>query len=383
MNQKELKLNALPSKRLLSLDTYRGLVMFCLIAAGFGLSKVAENYPDSGFFDWVKFNTTHPEWASQFRLIGFSLWDMIQPAFMFMVGVSMPYSYGKRKELGQSWRRRLGHAWLRALILTLLGVFLASSNKPQTVWLFTNVLSQIGLGYGFLFFLVGKQFRAQLITGASVLIGYWLLMILLPTGLSGFQAHFANGTSLPQQFDLWFLNLFPRAEEFTGRDYGTLNFVPAFVTMLMGLMAGQLLKSGNLDESAKLKRLLVAGAACLLAGLIWAPICPIVKKLWTPSWALFSGAYVIWLLAILYWVIDVKGWSRGWTWFFSVVGANSIAAYFMGQRLKPWTQGTLKTHLPNSIFEGTWEPFALYTMVALFFWMILWWMHRNKVFVRV
>ena len=363
------------SSRLVSLDTYRGLVMFMLFASGFSLARVADQYPDNGLMQWLKFNTSHPQWNSQFKLIGFSMWDMIQPAFMFMVGVSMPYSYGKREQMGHSYGRRLGHAWTRALVLVLLGVFLQSMRKPETNWIFTNVLSQIGLGYGFLFFLVGKSIRTQLITGGVVLIGYFALM--LPWG-------FENGTSMPQQVDRWLLNLFPRTEEFTGHAYATLNFVPAFVTMLAGLACGQLLKDPELSQKQKLVRLMAAGLACLVLSLLWAPFCPVVKKLWTPSWTLFSGAYVIWMLAILYGLIDWIGLNR-WPKFFVVVGMNSIAAYMMGQLMKPFARGIFHTHLPNAFWEttGRWEPFFESVFVAAFFWLLLFWMYRNRVHIRI
>ena len=373
------------TERLLSLDTYRGMVMFALAAGGFGLAKVANQYPDSGFMQWVKFHTTHPEWSSQFRIAGFSLWDMIQPAFMFMVGVSMPYSYGKRAALGHSYGARLRHAWVRALILVLLGVFLQSMRQPETNWLFTNVLSQIGLGYGFLFFLVHKSFRSQLIAGAAVLAGYFLLMITFPTGLDGgLKTHFENGNSFPQRFDLWFLNLFPRVKPFEGHAYATLNFVPSFVTMLMGLMCGQLLKKKEIDAADKLKRLSITAGLCLGAGILFGTVCPVVKKLWTPSWTLFSGGYVIAFLALLYWAIDVKGWKR-WPYFFVVIGMNSIAAYFMGMLMKAWTRGIFKTHLPNGFWKwtGNWQPFVEATLVVGFFWLLLYWMYRNRVFIRV
>ena len=364
------------ASRLLSLDAYRGMVMFALFASGFSLAKVATHYPDSELMLWLKFNTSHPQWNSQFKLIGFSLWDMIQPAFMFMVGVSMPYSYEKRKQLGHSYQQRLAHAWTRAGMLILLGVFLQSMRKPETNWMFTNVLSQIGLGYGFLFFLVGQRFRTQLITVAVVLLGYFLLTT--PWG-------FENGNSLPQRFDLWLLNLFPRETEFTGHDYATLNFVPSFVTMLLGLMSGQLLKNGELEKEQKLKRLILGGAVCLLLAIAWAPLCPIVKKLWTPSWALFSGAYVIWFLALLYWLIDCRGWQLGWTTFFVVVGMNSIAAYFMVQTMKPFARGVFHTHLPNSFWKatGVWEPFFESVFVAALFWLLLFWLYRSRVFIRI
>ncbi len=372
------------SPRLLSLDVYRGIVMFCLFAGGFGLAQVAKDYPDSSAMQWLAFNTTHPQWSSQFEVIGFSLWDMIQPAFMFMVGVSMPYSYAKRQQLGDSYGKRLGHAWGRAVVLVLLGVLLQSMRKPETNWLFTNVLSQIGLGYGFLFFLVGKKFRVQLFVGATILVAYWAAMITFPSGLAGgWKTHFEDGSSFPQRFDLWFLNLFPRADEFTGHAYSTLNFVPAMVTMLMGLSCGQLLKDDTLSERAKLRRLILGGAICLTLGVATSPVCPIVKKLWTPSWTLFSGAYVMGLLALLYWLIDVKGWRWGWTFFFVVVGTNSIAAYFMGQLMKPWARSLLETHLPDAWFSGTWGPFWQSTLVAMLFWAILAWMYRNRIFIRI
>lgn len=194
---------------------------------------------------------------------------------------------------------------------------------------------------------------------------------------------FADGSSFPQRIDLWLLNLFPRGNELTGHAYSTLNFVPAMVTMLMGLICGELLRRADLTPTAKLKRLVLTGVVCLLLALAWSPLCPIVKKLWTPSWTLFSGAYVIWWLALLYWLVDIRDWSWGWAQFFVIIGMNSIAAYFMGQLLKPWTRGVLSTHLPDTWLEGNWGPFWQATLVALCFWIMLWWMYRNRIFIRV
>lgn len=359
--------------------------MFSLAASGLSLAKVAKHYPDNALLQWLKFSTTHPEWISQFKMIGFSPWDMIQPAFMFMVGVSMPYSYGKREAMGESYRSRLRHAWVRAIILVLLGVFLQSLRRPETNWLFTNVLSQIGLGYGFLFLFVGKSFKTHLIAGLAILLGYFMLMVALPTGLEGgMKSHFVNGASFPQRFDIWFLNLFPTVKPFLGNAYATLNFIPALVTMLMGLVCGNLLKRDDVADTRKVRLLLIGGLACLVAGLAFGLVCPIVKKLWTPSWTLFCGGYVIWVLALLYWVIDVKGWSR-WSKFFVVVGVNSIAAYFMGQLIKNWTRGRFNTHLPAKFWEwtGHWQPFVESTCVVMFFWLLLYWMYRNRVYIRV
>ena len=155
--------------------------------------------------------------------------------------------------------------------------------------------------------------------------------------------------------------------------------------MLLGVICGQLLRDSEVGQKQKLIRLVCGGAICLLLALAWSPFCPIIKKLWTPSWALFSGAYVIWFLAFLYGVIDCLKWQRVWTPFFVVVGMNSIAAYFMGQLMKPFARGIFHTHLPNSFWDAAqaWEPFFESVFVAAFFWLLLLWMYRNRVFIRI
>ncbi len=371
------------SDRLVSLDAYRGLVMFVLAASGFGIAKTAGNLPDNDLLQYLKFHTTHPEWNSQLSLFGFSLWDMIQPAFMFMVGVSLPYSNAKRAERGDSFALRLRHALWRVLLLVLLGVFLQSQRKPETNWIFTNVLSQIGLGYAFLFLLAGKSFRLQATVGAVVLAGYWIAMVVLPTDAVNYAAHFENGTSFPQQFDVWLLNQFPRTNPFEAHAYATLNFVPSIVTMLLGLMSGQLLQDDKLSSGTKVTRLLLGGLACLAVGVLWRFLgCPIVNKLWTPSWTLFSGAYVIWFLAAMYWLVDVKGWKR-WTFPLVVVGLNPITMYFMSMTTRRWVSDSLKTHLPNGWFAGDFGPVVQSCLIVGIFWMILYWMYRNRIFVRI
>ncbi|MCB1077130.1 MAG: DUF5009 domain-containing protein [Verrucomicrobiae bacterium] len=376
--------------RLLSLDTYRGLVMFFLAANGFGLAAAAKQAGD-GASEWLQtlaLHNSHPEWISQFRVIGFSLWDMIQPSFMFIVGVSMPWSYAKRAQLGHSYLKRARHAWGRAVMLILLGVFLTSQRQPETNWMFTNVLCQIGLGYGLLFHLVGRSIRFQVVVATAVLIGSWLAMVLYPApeGTSGLAVHFQQGTNAIEAFDRWFLNLFPRSKPFESNPggYGTLNFVPAFVTMLFGVMCGQWLKAKEpASGGEKVKKLLLAGALCLVLGVAASyTICPVVKRIWTPSWVLFSGAYCIWLLALLYWVVDLKGW-KWWTFPFVVVGLNPITAYVMSMTMKGWVRDSLKTHLNAEWFTGTYGPVIEACAVMFVFWLILWWMYRNRFFIRI
>lgn len=370
------------AERLLSLDVYRGLVMLLLASSGLGIAKAAAK-GEGAFAEWLQFQGTHPEWVSQTHVIGFSLWDMIQPAFMFIVGVSMPFSYEKRAKLGESFGRRMRHAWTRAILLTLFGVFLQSMRKDDTYWIFTNVLSQIGLGYGFLFFLVGRKTGTQFLVGGSILVLYWAAMVIFPRGLGSLAEHFENMKSMPQQFDLWFLNQFPREKPFTGHAYATLNFIPSLVTMLMGLMCGQVLKDKETSGGTKIRKMVIAAVICLVLSLIaGATICPIIKKLWTPSWTLFSGAYVIGALALLYWIVDVKKWNA-WVFPFVVVGLNPLTMYLLGMICKGWFSQSLKTHLPDFLFTGGYAPVVEATLIVTLFWLILWWMYRNRIFIRL
>ncbi len=208
-------------------------------------------------------------------------------------------------------------------------------------------------------------------------------MLIFPLGNASIAEHFENGKTFPQQFDIWLLNLFPRAKPYTGGPYSTLNFVPAMVTMLMGLMCGQVLKDKSLSEGTKLRKLFIAAAMCFVAGVIWSFLsCPVVKKLWSPSWVLYSGGYVIAALALFYWVIDVKKW-KGWVFPFVVVGLNPLMMYLLGQVCKGFTVKSLKTHLPDTWFSGECGPIIQAILVVVIFWLILWWMYRNRVFLRM
>lgn len=387
-----------PPPRLLSLDAYRGAVMILLAVNGFGLATLAKD-TDSAFLKWLGFQTSHPEWISHFHLVGFALWDMIQPAFMFIVGVAVPYSYAKRAALGDSRGKLVAHAWSRALFLILLGVFLTSVRAKETQWTFANVLCQIGFGYPFLLLLAGRRLRTQMLAGAAVLVLNWLAFALHPVPaanaaaaaagelgkLPGFFGHWSIHTNFAADFDRWFLNLFPRSEPFVENSggYATLNFVPAFVTMLAGLICGELLRNEAIAPAAKVRRLLLGAAGMLVLGVILGmTICPIVKRIWTPSWMLFSGAYVTALLAVFYWAIDLKGW-KAWTFPLVIAGLNPLALYVMGQLSKGWTLAQLKIHLPDFVFAGASQPVMEAILPALVFWLVVWWMHRNRIYLRL
>jgi predicted acyltransferase len=388
-----------PAQRLVSLDAFRGAIMLLMASSAFGIPQVAKHFPHSPVWKFLGYQCDHAEWA------GCTFWDLIQPAFMFIVGVALPWSVANRQARGQNFGAMFGHALWRALLLVLLAVFLTSAWSKQTQWVFTNVLAQIGLGYPLLFLLAFTKPRAQWLAAFALLSLYWLAFALHPLPppgfdwkavsvpgdwphLSGFAAHWEKNANFAARFDLWFLNLFPREAPFThsGGGYQTLNFIPSLATMIFGLIAGRLLRS-ELTMADKLKRLLLAGIAGIVLGkaIELAGLCPVVKRIWTPSWAIFSGGLVTLLLAGFVAVIDWLDWNR-WAFPLVVAGLNPITLYCLWQLSSRFIRESLKTHLGQQVFESLGAPYAPMlerTAVLLAFWLILFWMYRRKLFLRI
>ena len=382
-----------PVIRLASLDVYRGFIMVLMASAALGIPQVAKSLPGSGW------NAIAP-WLDHAPWSGGVLWDMIQPAFMFMVGVAAEFSVGNRLARGDSSGQILRHAAVRAVILVALGVLLASNWDKQTSWNFTNVLAQIGLGYFFLVLMVGLSFWGRVTAGVLVLAGYWLLFALWPLPplpdastmkwmpheslLHGYYAQWNPHVNAAAAFDRWFLNLFPRTApyEYGNGGYQTLNFVPSLVTMLMGLMCGERLRREG-SSKKKLRDLVVVGVALTTAGmLLGLGACPIVKRIWTPSWTIWSGGIVILMLAGFYAIVDVAGW-RKWGVPLTIVGMNSILVYLLFQLSSPWIRETLARHTNPEWFTGTYGPMVGRGGVLLVIWLLCWWLWRQKVFLRI
>lgn len=364
------------------------------------LSRVARALPESGFWKFLAYHQSHVEW------IGCSLHDLIQPAFSFLVGVALPFSLASRMGRGQSRTRITWHAAWRALALIFLGVLLRSIGKPQTYWTFEDTLSQIGLGYFALFMLGSRPVRDQWIALGLILAGYWSAFALYPLPgpdfeyakvgvpndwphlMSGLAAHWNKNSNLAWAFDTWFLNLFPREKpfEFNGGGYATLSFIPTLGTMILGLIAGGMLRSerSSLD---KVKWLALAGLVSLVAGaaLGWLGVCPVVKRIWTPSWVLYSGGWCFLLLAGFFAVIDWWG-RKGWAFPIVVIGMNSIAAYCIAHLFDGFIGKALKTHLGQDAFKlfgDAYEPLVHGAAILFFLWLILFWMHRRKLFLKI
>jgi heparan-alpha-glucosaminide N-acetyltransferase len=320
-----------------------------------------------------------------------------------------------------------GHALWRSLVLVALGVFLRSMDHSMTYFSFEDTLSQIGFGYPFLF-LLGfhssklKSLKWVWAAFTFILFAYWLAWALYPAApanldwlrvgvspawnaqhnFTGFAAHWNKNYNFGNRFDQWFLNLFPREHPFEYNEGGylTLSFIPTLGTMILGLIAGRWLCESRPPASippesmppefrpkSPMKKLLIAGVSGILLGLAlhYSHICPVVKRIWTPSWTIFSGGICFLFLAAFSWVIEEKGFKK-WAFPLVVIGMNSIAAYCIAHFMEEFLASTFRIHLGPSFFQfagAGLEPFFRGAAILLFYWLVLFWMYRRKLFLKI
>ena len=389
-----------PPARVAALDAYRGLVLALMMGEALHFCRLAAAFPASALWAFLCHHQDHVEW------VGCSLHDLIQPGFSFLVGAALPYSLAARGARGQSRGAMVAHAFRRALILVVLGVLLRSLGRPQTYFTFEDTLTQIGLGYGFLFLLALRPRRDQWIALALILVAFWAAFALYPAPgrgfewesvgvpsdwphlMTGFAAHWSKNENFSAQFDRWSLNLFPREQPFAFNEggYQTLSFIPTLGTMILGLLAGGVLR-GERPARQKLAWLVTAGAMGLASGWLLGAlgICPVVKRIWTPSFALFSGGWCFLFTALFYAVMDVRGRVR-WAFPLTVLGMNSIAAYCMNWVLvKPMADAVVRHlgHAPFLVLGPAFEQTLVGAAALLVVWLVILWMHRRRIFIRI
>ncbi len=392
------------ASRLVSLDAYRGLVMFLVCLRMLVLDEVALHFPDSGIWRFIGFHSSHVPW------VGCSLNDVIHPSFVFLTGVSLVFSVMARSAKGESKGRLMRHALWRSVALIFLGIFLRSQGRSMTNWTFDETLTQTGLGYMAVFGLTFAGLRVRWATFGVLLLGAWLFYALHPIipphaipeayntavdwkhDFTGFFGHWNHNRNAGWSFDLWLLNEFPRPRPYVGYlgGYATVNFITTIGTMILGLFAGTWLKqSRGMDGGSKwvTTRFVVAGGICLLAGLGLHALglCPLVKRLWTPSWVFFSGGLCFLVLAMLYQIVDVR-MHRKWAIPFVILGMNSIAIYLMRHTLDGWLFENLERHLGLEIFQvfgPELQPVLMGACSVTILWLIGLWMHRKRLYLRI
>jgi len=350
----------LSAGRLLSLDAYRGLIMFILVSNGLGISALAA-YPQ---WKWLADQFEHSEWT------GITFWDLIQPAFTFMVGVAMPFALERRRRDGATPGALFGHVCWRALVLIALSNLFSNFGENRLQLQLINVLSQLAFGYVICFLILRLQPAWQVASGVLLLAVQWALFVVFP----GPQGAFSPAGNIGQVIDRAVLGY-----TYQGY-YVTINFIGNAVVILFGCWTGLLLRERR-PPAFTLKALCAAAVAAGLIGLALSPFNPVVKRLWTASFSFLGAAWVIAAMAALYWVIDVRGRKR-WTFPFVVLGMNSIFVYGFWQLLGGWLDRGLVTFTRRFGFLGAAGEIPHRLVVLGVMWGLCYWLYRRRIFLK-
>lgn len=361
-------------ERLMSIDALRGFDMFW-ITGGAGVVLALARWL-GGPTEWLETQFEHADWE------GMRFEDLIMPLFMFTAGVSLPFSATSRFAKNPSKLTLWGHLIKRLILLWIFGMAVQGnlfSWNPDEWKFYSNTLQAIAAGYliAMLLYLY-CSIRAQWIISAGLLLATWgiFAMVSAPGGAAGDYSPDGN-------IGIWLDKFILRSHQ-DGTPYvwilPSLNFG---VTTMMGVFAGRCLRNQCMSGNRKALCLTGGGAAAMGGAFAWAPFHPIIKHLWTGSFVLLSGGMSLLLLALFYWLIDVRGW-RKWSYFFVIIGTNAIAAYMLSE---VWNIGSA---LSEPVFEGIghWLPDGPADFIRAVanvgsLWLILWHFYQRRIFLKV
>jgi len=372
----ENRLSNFPSERLLSLDFFRGITMFLLVAEGTELWSVLVQEPIAGTFLEPFFQQFHHHpWN------GLHFWDLVQPFFMFIVGVAMPFSYQKRMKHGATQKQITWHIIKRSVLLLSFGVGLHCVYSHKLVWELWNVLSQLSVTILIAYFLMRFKWATQVAVSIGLLLLTEILYRTFP--LEGFNQPFV----MDHNFGSW-MDMVLMGKLNNGGGWVTVNCIPTAAHTIWGVVAGQWLQSKDTWKK-KVNYLLVFGGIFLVAGYLldWMNITPIIKRISTSSFVLASGGWALLALAFSYWLIDVKK-KNNWIFPFVVVGTNSIFIYlFFNTVGYQWFNGFVAI-FTNGILSWLQAPHFLIELITSLSilaleWYLLYYLYRKQIFFRI
>lgn len=361
--------------RLESIDALRGFNMFWIIGGAELLEAVAK-LANVGWLTALSENfTEHVEWE------GFHFHDMIFPLFLFIIGVTTPFAFARRQEKGASRGDLVRHILQRTVALVLLGLIYGGALKLPGIEhvRIMGVLQRLGLASGCAALIyVFCNRRGQIIAAVSLLLAYWAALCWLPVPGAPLGSFTQEGN---------FANYVDRMIFLPGQNYkpygdpeGLFSTLPAIVTALLGIFAGLWLR-GPRPGGEKVRGLVIAGVLCIAAGYAWSPWFPVIKKIWTSSYVLVAGGWSALLVALFYWLIDVRGWKR-WAYFFAVIGLNPITIY-LGQKIIDFEHAAAFFVGGLLQFTGAFTPLLGALAVLAAKWLFLRFLYKQRIYLRV
>jgi predicted acyltransferase len=376
MNSSDKSSSVSTGGRLLSLDTLRRFDMLWIIGGSGIINALAKN-TDAGWLKALDVQMSHVRWN------GFHFYDLIFPLFMFIAGIAIPFSVKSALSKNVSRKSLFLKVLRRMVILIILGilyngVFQDGFENARYV----SVLGQIGIAYFFasVIFIYSKSFKANIYWLAGILLAVSVLQLFIP--VPGFGAGvFTPEGSMNGYIDRSFLP--GRLAYFDGifDALGILSIVSAIGITIMGIAAGKILQNSSLSEYRKTGLLAGLGLVFILIGLALSPFYPVIKVCWTTTYNFLAGGISFILIALFYLVIDVWGYKK-WSFFFRVIGMNSVFIYLFG-RIVP--VGIITGFFAGWIIKplgGFGEVLGAVFIVAAE-WLLLWYMYKKKVFVKV
>ncbi len=373
------------SPRYLSVDFYRGLTIAFMIIV---------NTPGTG--DHVYAPLRHAIWH------GCTPTDLVFPSFMFIIGVSMWFSFGK---YDRKWSPAIGSKILRRTVLIfLIGLLMNKFPffwKDLDSWRVMGVLQRLALGYGIAAALALTLSRRWLVAvSVGILLLYWFLLYFF--GVPGSDPYSAEGSAV-LRLDLWLFGEGHLYRETVAPGVripfdpeGVLSTLPAIVTVIMGWLSGELMAFHSKQKDILVRDLLVFGLMCGFAGLAWDLFFPINKKLWTSSYVLYAGGISMVLLAVSVWFIDIRNWRNG-PGLFLAFGSNPLFAYVLSELLVislyaiSWGAEGHEMNAQQWIYQNIFAPvegaafssllFALCYMLLC--WLICRWLYVRHIFIKI
>lgn len=351
--------------RVLSLDFFRGLTMFLLVAETTGLYSI---------MGWTQMH--HHPWH------GFRFWDLIQPFFMFIVGVAMPISLARREVKGITYRQNWKHIVIRCFVLLAMGVGIQCAYSGKLVWELWNVLAQLSVTILIAYAIMNMKSKWQIVVSLLLLLITDLTYRFFP--VDGFNQAFVKD----QNFGAW-MDMVLMGKINNGGGWVTINCIPTAAHTIWGVVVGRLLINREQTNAQKLKQILLWGVVLLVAGytLDVVGITPIIKRISTASFVLYSGGWTLLVLAFSFWLIDMKGQTKI-VMPFAIVGMNSILIYLLTQTLgEQWFNAFV------GVFTGGFTGFlgfsehiqAIVTALAVlgFEWLFCYYLYKKSIFLKV
>ena len=365
------------AKRLLSIDTLRGMDMLFIMGLAPLILRICELFPGGGE-SWLASQMHHVDWN------GLAFMDMVFPLFLFIAGLSFPFSYAKQVEKGRTSRQIHRKIFVRCLLLILLGIVYNGFFNLDFPQRYASVLGRIGLAWMFAALLyIHCKTTTRVIIAVATLIGYGVLIALV-----GAPDAPAGAGPLTQDGCLhgWVDRLLLPGRLHKGNfdPEGLLGVIPATVTAMLGMFTGEFIRLPQERVTGPKKTLWMLGAAAVLlaAGYLGSLALPLNKKLWTSTFVLVVGGYSVAAYALVYYIVEVKGHQK-WTLFFRVVGLNSITIYLI-QQIVPFQSvanyflGGLANLLPQA-----WGAVLLAAGYLFVCWLLLFFLYKQKVFLKI